>query len=337
MLYVTTRNNRDAFTAQRALRENRAPDGGMYLPLRMPKFSAEEINTLAEKSFGQNVADVLNLLFKLKLTSWDVDFCIGRYPARLVTLRHRILMGETWHNPQWNYERVVNNLVSHLCDEMTVPGDWVKIAVRVAVLFGIFGELKHDGINSADISVVSGDFSAPISAWYARQWGLPIDNIICCCNENNSLWDLICHGQMRTDGLSIATNTPEADVVIPEDLERLIYECGGIVEVQRYLQCCREGKPYAPNDGILAKLRKGMFVSVVSSSRLESTIPGVYRTSSYLMSASTALAYAGLLDYRAKTGETRCAVVLTEKSPQCDADLVAQMLGITTGELREKL
>lgn len=336
MLYVTTRNNRDAFTAQRALRENRCPDGGMYLPFRTPRFSPEEIDALAQKTFGQCVAEILNMLFKTKLTSWDVDFCAGRYPVRLETLRHRIILAESWHNPEWNYEHMVKNLAAHLSKE-GVPSNWSKIAVRIAVLFGIFGELRRSGIESADISVVSGDFSAPMSAWYARQWGLPIGNIVCCCNENNNLWDLICHGQMRTDVLSIPTMIPEADITLPDDLERLIYECGGISEVERYLDVCRRGATYCPADAILIRLRKGMFVSVVSSQRMETTIPSVYRTHSYLMSPYTALAYAGLLDYRAKTGETRHAIVLADKSPICDAETVAKTLGISAEELKRNI
>ena len=63
MLYVTTRNNRDAYTAQRVLRENRGPDGGLYVPFREPVFSREEIDDLKEKSFHQCVAEVLNRLF----------------------------------------------------------------------------------------------------------------------------------------------------------------------------------------------------------------------------------------------------------------------------------
>ena len=49
MLYVTTRNNRDAYTAQRVLRENRGPDGGLYVPFREPVFSREEIDALKEQ------------------------------------------------------------------------------------------------------------------------------------------------------------------------------------------------------------------------------------------------------------------------------------------------
>lgn len=336
MLYVTTRNSRDAYTAQRALRENRGPDGGFYLPFRIPQFSKTETDALAEKTFSQNVADVLNLLFNAKLTSWDVDFCVGRYPVRLEELRHRIIMAETWHNPDWNFDRIVQDLINHLCDSTEAPSDWAKIAIRIAVLFGILGELKRNGVEEADISVVSSDFSAPISAWYARQWGLPIGNIVCCCNENNSLWDLVCHGQLRTDAVSTPTVTPLADVTLPDDLERLVYACGGIGEVEHYLQACRRGGMYCPSDAVLAKYRKGLYVSVVSSQRLATTVSGVYRTHRYLLSPYTALAYSGLLDYRAKTGETRHAVVLAERSPACDEDAVADAFGISAEQLKKE-
>ncbi len=81
MLYVTTRNNRDAYTAQRVLRENRGPDGGLYVPFREPVFSREEIDALKEKSFHQCVAEVLNRLFITKLTRWDVEFCVRQHPS----------------------------------------------------------------------------------------------------------------------------------------------------------------------------------------------------------------------------------------------------------------
>ena len=60
MLYVTTRDNRETYTANRALTESRGPDGGFYVPFRMPVFSEEEIRSLGDKSFGQCVSEVLN-------------------------------------------------------------------------------------------------------------------------------------------------------------------------------------------------------------------------------------------------------------------------------------
>ena len=337
MLYVTTRNQRDAFTAQRALRENRGPDGGLYLPFRAPFYTPDGLDTLADMSFGQRVAEVLNCLFQCKCTGWDVDFCVGRAPVRLTPLGHRLHVAEAWHNPGWTYERMARELSALLLQEPTVPNGWLRIALRVALLFGIYGELRGSGIGTADIVVVSGDFSAPISAYYARQWGLPIGNIVCCCNENSELWDLLCHGQMRTDAVSIPTIIPEADAALPEQLERLICEAGGAAEVERYLEVCRRGGVYAPCDAVLAKLRKGFCVSVVSSRRILETIPSVYRTHGYVLAPGSALAYAGLMDYRAKMGQARNAVVLAENSPIRDKGIIAPALGISEEALTDLL
>lgn len=342
VLYVTTRNNTEVYTAQRALMESRGPDGGAYLPFHSPRFTPEEIAGLEELPFNQCAADLLNRMFGTKLTGWDIDFCVGRYPVRLVELGHRIVMGESWHNPEWNYDRMARRLAGLLRKEETAAADgWVEIAVRICVLFGIYGEMLRSGRIRAgepvDISVVSGEFSGPMSAWYARAWGLPVGNIICCCNENSEIWNLICHGQLRTDSVSVATSTPEADVTLPAQLERLIHACGGSEEVLRYLDACRRGGMYVPSDWVLPKLREGLFVSVISSHRIERTIPGVYATHRCLLSPYSALAYAGLLDYRAKKGRLRHSVVLAERSPVCDAKAVCGAMGISQEQLKEML
>lgn len=335
MLYVTTRNDQNVYTAHRVLQENRAEDGGFYIPFHAPSFSEADIAALRDKSFNQSIADVLNIIFGTALTSWDIDFCVGRYPVRLKKMGHRIAISESWHNPGWNFQRMVDNLTAILSGEQTIPTEWVKIAVRIAVLFGVFGELQRDGIKSVDISAVSGDFSVPISAWYARKWGLPIGNIICCCNENNNLWDLFCHGHMRTDSLCVSTIVQEADITLPSHLERLISESGGIEEVNRYLDCSRSGYPYVPDERVLHELRQGIYVSVVSSKRIEEIIPNVYRSHGYIMEPSAALAYAGLMDYRSKTGVTRHAIVMSEKSPVLDTKIISNLLGVSEDELRQ--
>ena len=46
MLYITTRDHSDAYTAHRVLVDNRAADGGMFLPMQMPVLSKEQISDL---------------------------------------------------------------------------------------------------------------------------------------------------------------------------------------------------------------------------------------------------------------------------------------------------
>lgn len=344
MLYATTRSNLETYTAYHALTENRAPDGGHYIPLRLGTFSQEELNGLKGKNPNQAVADMLNLLFPTQLTGWDVDFAVGRYPVRLKSMNHRITVAESWHNLDWDFDRMVRNLsalIRGTRDTDKPAGDWAAIAVRMGVLFGVFGELMRDGTagpeTPVDIAVPSGDFSMVMSAWYARCMGLPIGNIVCCCNENNGLWDLIYHGELRTNAVAQRTSTPDCDRVVPDQLERLIFACGGGEETEAFTRCCREGRMYFPPEETLAKLRSGLHVSVVSRKRLESTIPNAYSTHGYVFGPYSALCYAGLLDYRARTGESGNALILSEQGALCHDGMVARCMGMDVERLHKIL
>jgi len=342
VLYVTTRNNSDAFTAQRVLRDCRGPDGGLFVPFRLPVLSDEEIVALKGKRFNVCVAETLNLLFNTFLTAYDIDFCTGRYFVRLEKLNQRLMVAECWHNTRWTFPAIVEDLTDKIrVNEKlsSIPGDWAEVGIRIAVLFGIYAELTRIDVadldKKIDIAVLAGDFSAPMSAWYARKMGLPIGNIICCCNENGNLWDFICHGQLRTDGVAQQTMIPEADVAVPVGIERLIYAYGGIAEVNRYLEAVRSGRTYFLDDRLLRELRQGIYVTVNSGSRICSVIPNVYGTYSYILSPCGATVYAGIQDYRARTGESRCAVILSEKSPRKYADTMADILAIRREKLEE--
>lgn len=340
MLYVTTRDKFDAFTVHRAMGEDRAPNGGLYLPFRMPCLAADELSALREKSFGQCVAELLNGFFCAGLSGWDVEFSIGKNPVKLVSMNHRILIGELWHNQQWDYTHLERVLSERLCGRKQ-PSGWMRIAVRIAVLFGVYGEMLRIGSiepkKEFDVALPTGDFSAAMAVWYARQMGLPVANIICACNENSALWDLMHLGEVRTDVTKIDTVTPLADHALPEELERLVFGTLGVAENLRFCEICGRGGVYTPRPGMLETLRKGMFSAVVSQARLEATIPSVYRTGGYILGPYTALAYGGLLDYRAKTGESRTALLLSDRSPVCDAAFVAGTMEISERELKAKL
>lgn len=343
MLYVTTRDRKDAYTAARALNEDRGPDGGAFLPFQLKEFSGDEVRKLAEQSFGQNVADILNLFFSARIDGWDVDFAIGRYPYRMLTMSHRISIVETWHNPDWSFSRVVRNLTSivrYAEDNNKMPSDWAWISVRIAFLFGLFGELLRDGAvtidKPMDIAVASGDFSATMAAWYARKMGLPIGTILCGCNENSAPWELLHRGELRTGAVKMDTLTSRCDYAVHPDLERLIYGVYGFDETQRYLSVCQKGGVYAPPPGTLETLRDGLFAAVVSQRRMEATIRNVYATSTYLLSPYSALAYAGLQDYRAVKGEARPTLIMTEHSPARFAETVAHAMGLSVEALKER-
>ena len=344
MLYVTTRSREEMFTASRTLSEDRAPDGGFFVPMQMPRFDRREIKALGEKSFSQNVAEILNLLFQTKLDSWSVDFGIGRHPVRLVPVSGRALIAETWHNLSWNFDRLAKSVEKMIrqSDQITpVPTDWLMMGSRIAVLFGIFGQLMKKGEagidNPMDVVVPVGDFSAPIAAWYARSWGLPIGNILCCCNENDGCWNFIHKGEIRCDSSVVETTTPNCDHAVPEGLERLISQTLGYREVDRFQYARCEGILYYLEPGQLQQMQQGLHASVVGRQRLEWAVLNLYRTDGYISDPYTALCYSGLMDYRARSGQTRPAMILSEESPRYSLQYLAKAMGLRPEELKHRL
>jgi len=320
LLYVTTRNHQNAVTVQHVLFENTGPDSGLYLPLHFPVLSGADLTKFTEVSFNQRIAEMLNMFFCTKLTGWDVDFAIGRYPVRLHPLSHRIIMAETWHNPKWRYFNLEKKLLDLIGGQADASGNWLSVAVRMAILAAILMEQTDNTAGKVDICCDSGDFTVPVSAWYLRKMGFPIGNIICCSNESNGIWDLICLGQMKTDS------------ELPVNLERLIHGCGGIAETEQYVKCCNNKEVYSVSDWVLQELRMGLHVSVVSENRTEMIIPNVFNTHNYVLQSRSALAYSGLMDYRAKTGVTRSALVFCDESPVCEAAFVAKCMSLSKEE-----
>lgn len=310
MLYITTRSGREAFTPAWPLKSARASDGGMFLPFG--GFQAEEF-TQPGASFADLTAAVLGRFFRKELRAEQIEEAVGSCPIDLSPLGQRVLVAQLWHNPAGEYRFLESRLLELLGAERKTRDGWPGMAVRVAVLLFILGNLKDQGLEQPDISGLCADFGWIAAARYVRSWGADIRNIVCVCNENQSLWELVTHGQLRTDTVALSTGLPEADQAVPAQLERLIQECGGAPEVTAFLDAKMRGGVYCPEAETLEKMRRGMEVSVVSSRRVEDIIRGVWRTNGYQMAPATALAYGGLLDYRAKTGMFGPAVVLAEK------------------------
>lgn len=328
MLYLTTRDKHDAYTYTWPLKSDTAENGGLYLPFKMPEFTASDIATLKEKSFGQCVAQMLNLFFSSKLTAWDVEFTIGRHPVKTVTLGQKVIVSELWRNLDGSYEKMEKNLAARICGCSAVDvklTSWLRIGIRIAVLVGIFGQLqRQDLTDPIDVAVPVGDFGLAMAVWYCRRMGLSIGNIICGCGENDGVWELLHMGEMRSAG------------TIPE-LERLIHGTFGVEETRKYCAAAASGSTYTLLPHMAKQLRSGLFSAVVSQERLTAAIPKVYGTSAYVMGPEVAVAYSSLMDYRAKTGARTTALLLADTNPMDNAAEVAAAMKMTEEKLKELL
>lgn len=336
MLYVTTRNNADIFTANHPLNKDRAEDGGAYVPFKLPRLDGDFLKEMVEIPFNHRLAKVLNLLLGTKITGWELDVAIGRQAVRVSSMPHRVMLGQMWHNAGGCFENLCND-VARLLRKDEGSTEWIEIAVRMACLTALMSELCADDRGMVDVAVPSGDFSGVMAAWYCRAAGLPIGNIIVGCCENAALWDLICKGELRTGQMADSTITPLCDEIVPKNLERLVFACGGTREVERYLDACRRGQWYYPGNDVLKHMRKGLHIRVVGQKRVRFTIPNVYTANRQILGPYDALSYSALLDHRAATGENRPALILSERSPSRDAEAVADAMGIPVETLEQRL
>ena len=305
MLYVSTRNKQDAYTAHRALCEGTAVDGGCYAPFRLPVYAPEYISGLVERSFGQIVADVLNTFFSTGLTAWNVEIAIGRSHAKIISLGRRTAVCELWHNPGFSYNYLEQSLYGILTGTSEKPTGWARIAIAVATLFGLFSDLLRAGAEEIDIAETTGDLTLPLAAFYARKMGLPVGRIICSCDEGSAFWDLIQRGERDTANCASMAS----------GLERLVFETLGLDGVNDYLTAFESKGLYALEDEQLSALADGFNVSAVGAERIDTVISSIQSANDYTIDPVTAHAFGGLQDYRARTGENRTTVLLARSAP----------------------
>lgn len=339
MLYATTRDKIAGYTAQQALKDERAPDGGIYMPEKLPVFSREELDALLKEPEPEIIARVLNLFFDGTLGRLDVEFEVGRRIIGMARISHRIVIGELWRNPEGGFEGLCSRLTQRLCTEGTAqkPGTWMRIACRVALIFAIFSRLRREGILAdeelLDVAALAGDFESPYALHVTRNMGLPIGEIICCCNANAGLWELFSFGQLKTSAKVAQTMTPLCDRVVPAALELLIRERLHEDDVMNYFDALERGGNFFLEPEAHQRLREGFSASVVSDRRMRLAIPNLYNTNGYILGPYSALAYTGLMDYRSHPGPRRTALMLTEHDPRENADIVTRALVLSSEEL----
>ena len=343
MLYATTRSNVDIYTAQRVLREERAADGGLFVPMTLPPFLPYEIRQLTEKSPAEAVSMVLNRFFQCNLTEKDIEFAIGREFFATTEIPYRIVIGELWRNPEGEADRLVRLLAKTVAGDRLdfVPGEWTQIAVRIALLAALCGEMGRRKLVSAssqmDVAVAAGEETTLMAAWYARRMGLPIHRILVSCNENSGMWDLVYRGQVRCGGPVRQTSTPNYDNPGTEGMERLIFSAFGRVESNRFVTACGKGTSYLVNSEQQRFLEEGLYLSVIGSKRVMRTIPNVYGSYRYVLCPYSALVYCGIMDYRAETGAQNPVLLLSGHSPMNSREAVTSAMGISEQELRRRL
>ena len=304
MLYLSTRNTTDCYTAYRALNEVQAPDGGIFAPFRLQKFTGEELAQLRGLTPCDAVARILNLFFGVSLSGWDVECVVGRSPVKPENVNQRLLFAEFWRNPDGSMKYLINNLYRRMTGKSCADG-WAYIAIEIALLFGLYAAAEHIPAQGLDVAVETGDFADITAIEYARQMGLPVNALISATNDSSVIWDLFTKGDFNT----------VAALSLPKYLEAFLFARLGKNAVNAYVEAYNNKRIYRLDAEQLQAFSENIFCSVISSNRVDSIITGMYRANGYTIDPHTAVAYGGLQDYRANTGVNRDTLILAKNRP----------------------
>ncbi len=293
MLYVSTKNQTDTFTAYRALNESTAPDGGVFVPFHLPVFTQEELTALKTQPCCDTLAQVLNLFFGTHVTGLDVEFELSKTPFKLETMQHKFVVVECWKNPGYSYDYILNCLYALMTDNKT-PAGWACVGIKIALLFGLYSQIGED-MRGLDVAITAGDYSDLAAIAYAKAMGLPVDTMICACDDDGVLWDLVNRG------------TYSAGRMQPNYLDVYLYIVLGMSATQL--------QEYGIDEEKMAILTNNTFAAVVSKNRIDSVVSNMYRTNGYSFDTESALAYGGLQDYRSSTGISKDTLLFSKNRP----------------------
>ena len=303
MLYLTTRNKADSYTAHRVLRSKSAPDGGQFLPMQIPVLTDVQLAAIEQMSFGEATVFTMNLFFGTQLTGWDVDFAIGRQVMNLASIGHRVNVAESWHNPVGSHAYMVQRLYALVVGEKIpkqIPNLWFYTCVDIAVLLGAYGMLCRREIYEFDVAIETGDLQTLLALRYVQKMGVPIQKIILGSLDGDGLWEFFSYGDY-----------PSNRKVLPSGMEALLWLELGSDEVTRYLQTTQKRGIYKLPAFQLEQIRRETFAAVVGDGRAADVINSALLTGQYAMEPATARAFGALQDYRAKFGENRNTLLLS--------------------------
>lgn len=167
-----------------------------------------------------------------------------------------------------------------------------------------------------NVVVPTGNFGNILAAYYAREMGLPIKQLICASNKNKVLFDFFKTGVYDRRREFYVTNSPSMDILISSNLERLIYHMSGedtelVTALMRQLE--KDGKYEIK--GEMKKDLEIFYGGYADDVTTKYWINQVFEKEGYLMDTHTAVAYTVFNEYVEATNDHTPSVIIATASP----------------------
>ncbi len=212
--------------------------------------------------------------------------------------------------------------------------NWGRVLPQIVYYISAYCDLLRDGQIQAgetiNVCVPTGNFGNILAAYYAKDMGVPIHNLICASNQNNVLTDFLNTGIYDRNRTFYQTMSPSMDILISSNLERLLLAITQEdTEVQSYMSQLAETGRYQVSDKVREKIQKQFYGFCCDDQETQKVIHTIYDQYDYLIDTHTAVAFSALEQYRTKTGDQTKTVIASTASPFKFCDNVLTALGVT--------
>jgi threonine synthase len=173
---------------------------------------------------------------------------------------------------------------------------------------------QHIKLNeSINVVVPSGNFGNVLSAYYAKQLGLPIHKCIVSSNQNNILTQFFSTGTYTVEAIKNSVS-PSMDISIPSNLERYLYELSN-----KDAKTIKEAMATLKETGTIhcqkVLEQRDFYANYATEDETLETIKAVYKEHKKLIDPHTAVAKTVYDKYQKDTNDEHYTVIVSTASP----------------------
>lgn len=215
-----------------------------------------------------------------------------------------------------------------------------RLVPQIVYYFYAYAQLVQEGAIKAgdlvDFSVPTGNFGNILAAYYAKQIGLPIGQLICASNDNTVLYDFFQSGTYDRNREFKLTISPSMDILISSNFERMLYHAlNEDTEQLKALMAAlsNEGEYAIP---AAAKANFADFVGeFASEAETKAEIAEVYAREQYVMDPHTSVASKCWRKLAAAGKTQNPVVVVSTASPYKFPEAVLSAVGVETAGMSD--
>ena len=179
--------------------------------------------------------------------------------------------------------------------------------------------LQHGKIDDGEemnVVVPTGNFGNILAAFYAKNMGVPIAQLICASNENKVLYDFFRTGSYDRNREFVLTSSPSMDILISSNLERLIYRIAGndARKNAEFMAALSQDGEYRITEEMGTQL-KDFYGNYAGEQETADRIRELYEKTGYIIDTHTAVASVVCRKYQEETGDMRKTVIASTASP----------------------